>query len=141
MPQSLSKIYVHIVFSTKNRENLISPLRVPELHSYIAEVFRKNQAEAYRIGGTENHVHIASMLPKTMSIAKLVEIVKSTSSKWMKSGKNHTPHFQWQDGYGAFSVSQSHLSALFSYIENQELHHREVSYEEEVRGISERYCD
>ncbi len=139
MPQSLSKIIVHIVFGTKYREKIIPKSRLQSLHAYMAGVCRHHSAEAYQVGGTEDHIHIACRLPRTVTVAKLVEEVKKASSKWMKIGEECVPTFHWQDGYGAFSISQSHLPKLIHYIENQERHHQTQNYENELREICAKY--
>ena len=139
MPQSLARMIVHVVFSTKNRLPLIPKENLSDLHGYIAGICRKIGSEAYRVGGTENHVHIACRLPRTITLARLVEQVKSASSKWMKVEKLASSSFQWQDGYGAFSISPSHLIRLMDYIDNQEVHHRVNSFNDEVREIIDKY--
>ncbi len=139
MPQSFAKIIIHIVFSTKKREPLIHSARLLPLHLYIAGVCRNHKTEIYRVGGTENHIHIACRLSRVITVAKLVEEIKKSSSKWMKIGEDATPYFQWQEGYGVFSISPSHLPALVHYIENQKIHHQNISYENEVRQIGEKY--
>lgn len=137
MPQSLAKIYVHVVFATKFREPMIKQSRLKGLHGFIAAVCRENVVEAYRVGGIEDHVHLLIRLPQTMGIAKVVEIVKSRSSKWMKDGIEGVPGFRWQDGYGAFSVSESHVDSVIAYIDNQAEHHHSVSYKEEACWLAQ----
>ena len=132
MPQSLAKILLHIVFATKYRVHSIPDLVLPSLHAYIAEQCRRMGAEAYRVGGTGNHIHVACSLPRTITVARLLEEIKKASSKWMKA---RVGGFQWQDGYGVFSISTSHIRALISYIEMQEDHHRRHSFEDEVKGV------
>ena len=141
MPQSLSRIIIHVIFGTKHRLPLVPKEKLSSLHTYLSGVCRKHDAEAYRVGGTENHVHIACRLPRTMTVAKLVERIKTSSSKWMKEGEFSSSTFQWQDGYGAFSISPSHLVSLMAYIDNQEEHHAQHSYEDEVRELAEKYDD
>ncbi len=136
MPQSLSKCIVHTVFSTKHRENLIPSPILPELHAFLAEVCRELGCEAYRVGGVENHVHIALRLGRTITQAHLMEQVKVRSSHWMKI---HNQHFKWQDGYGMFSVSQSHLRRLIRYIDNQWKHHHHESYPDELLNMCQKY--
>ena len=132
MPQSLSKILLHIIFSTKNRSKLILPEFENELHAYLAEICKANNSNAYKVGGTENHTHIAFSLPRTLTVSSLLEEVKSSSSKWMKSKSPRCSLFAWQNGYGAFSLGQSQLPTLIRYIENQHEHHKQKSYEEEL---------
>lgn len=139
MLQSLSKVLLHVVFSTKNREKSIPDHLRGDLHAYLAGICRARGAEAYRIGGTDDHVHIACTLPRTITMAKLVEEIKRPSSAWMKQQESGSSLFAWQAGYGVFSLGQSQLPALLHYIDNQEQHHRTKSFKEELREILERY--
>ncbi len=136
MGQSLSQVILHIVFSTKYRKDLIPSHMLAPLHGYIASPLSNHKAEAFRVGGTENHIHIACSLPRTIPIADLVRDLKRPSSKFMKE---EVPQFQWQDGYGAFSISPSHRTALLHYIDTQEEHHSERSYKDEVRTLCDTY--
>ena len=137
MPQSLAKVLLHIVFSTKNREPYISDELQPNLHAYLAGACRAVNSEGLRVGGTKDHVHIVCTLPRTLTISKLLEEIKKSSSSWVKDQGVH--QFAWQAGYGAFSVSQGHLSTVISYIENQQEHHREKTYKEEVLDFLKEY--
>ena len=139
MPQSLSKVLLHVVFSTKNREKIIpGHLRV-KLHAYLAGICRAKGSEAYRVGGTEDHVHIACTLPRTLTQAKLLEEIKKPSSIWMKQQERGIPHFSWQSGYGIFSLGRSQLPTLLQYIDNQEQHHRTKGFKEELIELLEKY--
>lgn len=135
MPQSLSKIILHIVFSTKHREPVLGAHVRPALFAYLASVARKMQCECYRAGGVADHVHIAVRMSRTVTVAQLVEVLKTSSSKWLKTQSPELAHFSWQRGYAAFSVYPSALNILLRYIDNQEEHHRKRSYQEEYRGI------
>jgi len=139
MPQSLSKVLLHVVFSTKNREKSIPRHLRTALHVYLAGVCRARGAEAFRIGGTNDHVHIACSLPRTLTMAKLVEEIKKPSSIWMKGQEGGTPDFSWQSGYGIFSLGQSQLQTLLQYIDNQEEHHQTKSFKEELLELLEKY--
>lgn len=136
MPQSLSKMISHLVFSTKHREPLIPAEKLPELHAFLATVCREKGCEAYRVGGVENHVHIALRWGRTITQADLVETIKVRTSHWMKLT---VPNFHWQDGYGIFSVSHSHLDRLTRYIDNQWEHHHHESYPDELRNLCIHY--
>ena len=92
-----------------------------------------------RVGGTDDHVHIACTLPRTLTMAKLVEEVKKTSSSWMKQQEGGTANFSWQSGYGIFSLGQSQLSALLRYVDNQEEHHGSNRFKEELLVLLEKY--
>ncbi len=139
MAQSLSKILLHIVFSTKNRKNLIIPVSEKRLHAYIATICRNMGSQAYRVGGTEDHVHIACTLPRTLSTAKLLEQIKTDSSKFMKREFAGCPNFDWQDGYAAFSLGQSQLNAFLAYIDRQKEHHGKISFKQEILKLFKRY--
>jgi REP element-mobilizing transposase RayT len=139
MPQSLSQVIVHFIFSTKNRRRLIDADARPRLHAYLATVCRDHKCEVFRVGGTEDHVHIATALGRTISQSELIERIKTASSKWIKELNAKHFDFEWQHGYGAFSVSQSHLDKLIHYIDAQEEHHRTRTFEEEYRQFLEKY--
>ncbi len=139
MAQSLSKILLHVVFSTKRRRPSIPPDLAEDLYAYLAGACRALGAEAYRVGGTEDHVHIACTLPRTMTVSKLVEEIKKTSSAWFKAHDARCHGFSWQAGYGAFSLGQSQLPALIRYIENQREHHSTRSFREELLELLKRY--
>ncbi len=139
MAQSLSKILLHMVFSTKTRELLIPESVEDDLHAYLAGACRAQGAEAYRVGGTANHVHIACTLPRTMSVSELVQQIKQTSSAWMKAENRGCQHFAWQAGYGAFSLGQSQLPELLRYIERQREHHERYTYKEELLRLLAKY--
>ena len=139
MPQSLSFILIHVVFSTKDRKpDLDSAIR-PALYAYLATVVRNMGCECYRIGGIADHVHLAIRLSRTLATAKLVEELKTASSKWLKTQSPALAAFGWQRGYGAFSVSASDLEALRQYIDNQEEHHRKRTFQEEYRAFLAKY--
>jgi len=138
MPQSLSKVIVHIIFSTKNREPwLVSNVR-PRVHAYVATICRDLGAELVRVGGVADHVHIVTTLPRTVTQAQLIERIKKTSSKWIKALDARYRRFFWQRGYGAFSVSPSELDAVLQYVETQE-HHQTRTFQEEYRELLHRH--
>jgi len=139
MAQSLSKILLHVVFSTKHRRPLIPTELAGDLHAYLAGACRAVGCEAYRVGGTRDHVHIACSLRRTLTVSKLLEEVKKTSSAWFKSKSPHGFDFAWQAGYGAFSLGRSQLPTLIRYIDNQQEHHRSVSFQDELLGLLRRY--
>jgi REP element-mobilizing transposase RayT len=139
MPQSLSRVLVHLIFSTKDRIPCLVPGIQAELHPYLAVVLRDNDCPSMKVGGAEDHVHLFLGLSRTLAVARVVEIVKTSSSKWIKSKGPEFMAFHWQGGYGAFSVSQSHADAVVRYIEGQVKHHRRVSFQEEFRVFLERY--
>ena len=139
MPHSLSKIILHIVFSTKRRQKIIAPEFEKELHAYIAGTIRNLAGNAYRVGGYSDHIHIACTLPRTISVSTLVQEIKSSSSKWTKLQGSRCASFSWQVGYGVFSLGQAQLPSLINYIDGQKEHHRTKPYQEEVREFLSRY--
>lgn len=144
MPQSLSNILIHIVFSTKNRARLIKPRIESELYPYIASVCNVFESPLHIVGGTSNHVHLLCSLGRTMPISKVVEEVKKRSSKWIKGKSLVFKNFAWQNGYGAFSIGQSQVSATKKYIAGQKEHHKRTSFQDEYRSVLDAYhvpCD
>ena len=135
MPQSLSKVIIHIIFSTKNREGWLDSDVRPRMHAYLATVCRNLGAEFVRIGGVADHVHIVTALPLTVSQAELIEEIKKASSKWIKALNTQYRGFFWQRGYGAFSVSPSQLDVVLRYVEEQPAHHRTRTFQEEYREL------
>lgn len=116
MGQSLVKNYVHIVFSTKHREPLIHPPVEEELHRYLGGLCNKLGSPVIKVGGYHDHIHILCMLSKKIALMKLMEELKSHSSKWIKTKGAGYENFYWQDGYGAFSVNPSEVDAVINYI-------------------------
>ena len=139
MSQSLSKVILHIIFSTKNREPWLESDVRPRMHAYLATVCRDLGAELVRVGGVADHVHIVTTLPRTVSQAQLVEEIKKASSKWIKTLDARYRGFFWQRGYGAFSVSPSQLDTLVQYVEAQQEHHRTRTFQEEYRELLRRH--
>lgn len=139
MPQSLSNVVLHIVFSTKHRKPMLAAHIRPALFAYIATVARSMQCECLRVGGVADHVHIAVRLSRTITIAELVEAMKTSSSKWLKTLSPELAHFSWQRGYGAFSVNPYELGNLLRYIDRQEEHHRKQLYVDEYRGLLKKH--
>jgi len=140
VPQSLAEIYVHIVFSTKERRDLLIDAEVrTRLWGYLAGVCKHRKSPALRIGGTANHVHILCRLGRTTAISDLIRELKHESSKWIKQIDRPVRLFQWQNGYGAFSISPTHKDAVTEYIDDQENHHRKVSFQDEFRRLGRIY--
>ena len=139
MSQSLSMNLVHLIYSTKNRIPCFGPDIRPALFKYQAGIFREWGSPAIEIGGEKDHVHALFVLSKNHALCKIIEEVKKGSSKWMKTQGSAFQDFCWQGGYGAFSVSQSHVSDVRAYILRQEEHHRTMTFQEEFRKFLERY--
>jgi putative transposase len=132
----ISGLY-HVVFSTKQRINMIPPEVQQNLWQYIGGIARKNGMRACAVGGTSNHAHVLIDVPATLSVAKAVQLVKGGSSKWMHDETGQP--FQWQDGYGAFSVGVSQRTATVTYIRSQEKHHEKRSFEQEYVAFLKRH--
>jgi len=139
MGQSLVKNYIHIVFSTKHRVTLIHQPVQDELYSYIGRIYKEMECQPIKIGGYTDHIHILCMLSKKIALMKLLEEVKSHSSKWMKTKGEILKKFYWQNGYGAFSVNPSQVNIVIAYIENQKEHHKRRSFQDEYRAILRKY--
>jgi putative transposase len=139
MPQSLSFILIHIIFSTKERMPVFNASLRENLHAYLAGIGRQTDCEVFRVGGSQDHVHIALRISRTVTIAKLVEQLKTSSSKWLKTQSIGLAHFAWQRGYGAFSVGPSDLEALLHYIDHQQEHHCRHTFQEEYRAFLQKY--
>ena len=139
MPQSLSFNLTHLIFSTKDRIPWITPEYRTALYAYLAETARAQECECYRVGGVSDHVHLAIRLSRTCSVSKLVQELKSNSSKWMKTRDVRLKEFAWQRGYGSFSLSPKDLDALIAYIDRQESHHRQKTFQDEYREFLKRY--
>jgi putative transposase len=137
MPQSLSRVLVHLVFSTKNREPLLSPALQHELHPYLAGTLDQIDCPSLQVGGVADHVHLLFGLSRTRTIASVAEAVKTSSSKWLKTKDARLSAFHWQTGYGSFSVSQSEADKVVAYIRNQEHHHRKMTFQDEYRRFLE----
>lgn len=149
MSQSLVKNLIHLVYSTKHRNRWIERSHQQSLFAYQAGIFRELDCPSVIVGGVEDHVHALFNLSKTLALSKVVDIVKSKSSKWMKIDGPKNPDFYWQSfywqsGYGGFSVSESNAISVRSYIENQEQHHRTMTFQDEFRELLRRHgmeCD
>jgi putative transposase len=139
MPQSLSSVLIHLIFSTKDREPFITPAIETELHPYMAKVFRELKSPTLAINGTTDHVHILFALGRVVTIADLVQEIKTESSKWIKTKGPELRNFHWQKGYGAFSIGQSSVAEVKRYIHNQKEHHRRITFQDELRKFLEAY--
>lgn len=139
MSQSLTKLYVHLVFSTKGRTDTIPKLHLKNVHAYVAEIFNQHNSPAICVGGTANHIHILFALNKNMSLSEIIRIVKSSSTKYINKNNGIFNPFCWQNGYGAFSISQSHVNDVKHYIETQDEHHTRVNYQDEFRRLCSLY--
>jgi REP element-mobilizing transposase RayT len=139
MPQSLARLHVHLIFSTKHRASLITDPVRDSLHAYMATVLQNLGCAPVLINSVEDHVHILFELARTVSVSQAVEEVKKSSSKWIKTRGAEFAGFSWQAGYGAFAVSKSHVASVRDYIARQQEHHRRKSFQEEYRAFLERH--
>ena len=139
MGQSLVRNYIHIVFSTKYRESVIHPPIEAELHSYLGGICNKLGCQVIKVGGYTDHIHILCMLSKKIALMKLLEELKSHSSKWIKTKDFKYNNFYWQNGYGAFSVKPSEINAVVAYITNQYQHHSKQTFQDEYRSFLKEY--
>lgn len=133
MSQSLSSVLIHLIFSTKNRQPFITEKIETDLYPYMAKIFRNSKSPSLAINGDRDHVHILFSLGRVIAIADLVEEVKTSTSRWIKTKGSEFRNFQWQRGYGAFSIGQSNVASLKRYIKNQKQHHQRVTFQEEYR--------
>jgi putative transposase len=135
MPHSFTDILIHAVFSTQDRAATIGDEIRPELLAYMGGVIRKIGGKALLINGPSDHVHMLVRLPANMSVAELLRMVKANSSKWVAEKWPERPNFAWQSGYAAFSVSLSKRDQVYQYIRDQQLHHKNVSFADEIRAL------
>ena len=140
MPQSLAQVYVHFVFSTKDRRPFLQDKEFRErTHAFLAGICNDLDSPCLIVGGVADHVHILCRLSRTHSVSETVKELKRRSSLWIKEEAPELSAFHWQDGYGAFSISPSHVKALIRYIQNQEQHHGAESYQDEFRRLLDKY--
>jgi putative transposase len=139
MPQSISYNYIHLIFSTKNREHSILPEIETKLYDYISGIGQNLECKVLQVGGITDHVHILFSLSRKTSLADFVEEVKKSSSKWVKKQGDNYSNFYWQSGYGAFSVNPKQLDIVISYIANQKEHHHQKTFQEEYLGFLKQY--
>ncbi len=136
MSHSFAENHLHAVFSTKERRDLVAREMQPKLWAYIAGIGRNHGMLVSAVGGGANHTHVLFRLPVDLALAKAIYLLKANSSRWMSERGNH---FAWQEGYGAFSVSTSNLGAVKKYIQNQEAHHRKISFEQEFVALLKKH--
>jgi len=135
MPQSLARILIHYVFSTKNREPWITDVIREELHGYIGGIIREMKGALLKAGSVEDHIHLLIVHPRTASPAQLMEEIKTSTTKWLKKNRKELSIFRWQNGYGAFSVSSTHRISVERYIARQLEHHKGITFMEEYREL------
>lgn len=140
MPQSLDKVYLHTIFSTKDRFPFFStPDLQREIHAYLASVVAKLGCHAIKVGGVADHVHLLTEFGRTITIAEFVKETKRVSNLWLKERGPEWEKFHWQSGYGVFSVSQSNVPQVEQYIVGQADHHRTQTFQDEYRAFLEKH--
>ncbi len=139
MPHSFTHILIHYIFSTKDRQPFLTDDIRPRIFGYMGGIARKNDIQPQIIGGVEDHVHMLVLLPKTLSIAKAIQLIKGGTSKWIHDEFPQLQHFAWQIGYGAFSVSLSNRENVMHYIKHQKEHHRKKTFKEEFIEFLEKH--
>ncbi|MBC8351277.1 MAG: transposase [Planctomycetes bacterium] len=141
MPQSIARVALHIVYSTKHRRPWLKDRQLcEELYAYKATILRDNvDSPAIIINGVEDHIHALCLLSRKFPIMKVVEEAKTETSKWLKKQSQDTSDFAWQGGYGAFSVSESNVPQVKKYIQDQQEHHRRMTFQDEFRELCKRH--
>lgn len=139
MPQSLARVHIHLIFSTKHRQPFLDDAVRDPLHRYMATVLQNLDCPPALINSIEDHAHILFELARTVAVSQAVEEVKRSSSKWIKTQGRQYGQFSWQAGYGAFSVSESNVGTVRDYIANQREHHRRKTFQDEFRAFLKRH--
>jgi REP element-mobilizing transposase RayT len=139
MPQSIAYNYLHITFSTKYREPLIDEAIEEELFKYIGGICKNLECNPIKVGGYRDHIHILCVLSRKIALMKLLEEIKSHSSKWIKTKGDQYKNFYWQRGYGSFSVNPAEIDVVIRYIENQAEHHKKKTFQEEYVAFLKKY--
>src|SRR5499426_336440 len=136
MPQSLSAVYIHLVFSTKDRRPFLRDKVVRKaLHNYLGGISKQMECPPIQVGGVEDHVHLLARFSRTITQAEWVKELKRVSNLWLKERGRDYADFEWQGGYADFSVSQSKLPEVTDYIAGQEEHHRKICFQDELRAL------
>lgn len=139
MANAFTNLQYHLVFSTKHRKNIILDRFREDLYSYIGGIIRSEKGKIIRIGGTINHIHILADFSKSNTISNMLQQIKGSSSKWLNKKKLLPYRFGWQSGYAAFTVSESMVDIVSRYIENQALHHKNMTFKYEYIKLLEKH--
>lgn len=139
MANTFTQIHIQVVFAVQNRECIILNSWKDELYKYITGIIKQNNHKLLAINGMPDHVHILIGMRPSQSLSDLMQDIKGSSSKWINETKLIRSRFSWQEGYGAFSYSKSHLSRVIKYIENQETHHKKKNFNEEYKEFLEKF--
>jgi REP element-mobilizing transposase RayT len=137
--KTYTSLNYHFTFSTKNREPWISQSIEDRIWSYIGGVARKHKMTALQVGGIDDHIHTLVMAPPTLSPSQIAQYLKGDSSKWIHEEFPKLRGFEWQDGYGAFTVSKSQIAEVIKYIQNQRKHHRKKTFQEEYLELLQKH--
>ncbi|MDR7131584.1 REP element-mobilizing transposase RayT [Algoriphagus sp. 4150] len=139
MANTFSQIYLHLVFAVQNRNALINPRWELELYQYISGIIRNKGQKPMIVNGMPDHIHLLVGIKPNLACSDLVQEIKKSSNKWVNESKHCRFKFKWQDGFGAFSISQSHVDRTYKYIANQKEHHRKKTFKEEYLLLLEKY--
>ena len=139
MSQALAKIYLHLIFSTKNRERSLPDDVRDDLHSYMGGILHGLGCSPIEINTEPDHAHVLFVMTRTETISNVVGQLKKSSNDWLRNRDPQFRHFYWQGGYGVFSVSQSAVEEVRQYIRDQREHHKQVSFQDEFRTFLKRY--
>ena len=139
MANTFHQLYVQIVFSVKNRESLIPIKHKEDIHKYITGIVKNDKCKMIAINSVEDHIHIFIGIHPTISVSNLVKDIKTSTTEFIKDKRWNKIKFNWQDGYGAFSYSRSHIDNVVKYIKNQELHHHKQTFAEEYKEFMEKF--
>lgn len=138
MSHTYARLLYHFIFSTKHRAHWIHNELKPDLHAYLGGIIRGIEGHAIAVGGVADHVHLLASIPAKVAISSALTKIKANSSKWVHEARS-LKEFQWQEGYGAFTVSESNREAVIRYIQHQEEHHRRISFQEELLDLLEKH--
>lgn len=139
MANTYTCLHYHVIFSTKNRERWITSDIQTRIWPYLGWIAREHRLVPLTIGGIEDHVHLVLNAPPSIALSKALQLLKGGSSKWIHDAFSTLRGFEWQDGYGAFTVSKSNLSEVVKYVEDQREHHRYKTFQEELRAFLDRH--
>lgn len=139
MPQSLAKVYLHLVFSTKNRVRVITDDDRNGFHAYMGGILKGMDCVPIEINSEPDHVHVLFLMGRTKAISDVVAVIKRGATDWLRARSSGYAGFKWQSGYGVFSVSQSAVETVRNYIRNQREHHRVKTFQEEYRALLEKH--
>ena len=140
MAHSYASCLYHCVWSTKQRQQLITPELQERLWPYIGGIAKQNRMKTLAVGGVEDHMHVLLSLPSTLNVSKALQLIKGGSSKWIHDTFQEQRDFAWQEGYGAFSIGINQVDDTIAYIERQAEHHRKRSYQDEFLAFLQRHA-